>query len=377
MSNHLPLDQIKTPAYIADLAKIRSNLKIAQKIKEQTGCKIILATKAFSMFALYPEIAKYLDGTTASGIYEARLDHEEFGKEIHVYSPAYKDDEIKDIIKISNNIYFNSINQLNKYRNLIDDKEKNIGLRINPQINLVKNNSIYDPSSKNSRFGVKIEEINDNILEKINMIHIHNLCENLDQDSVTLIEYIDQKIPHILNKIKYLNIGGGHYYSHPDYDTKNLIKAITKIQNKYNLQIIIESGAAVVYDAGYLVSEIIDIINVQDDNIAILDTSATCHMPDVLEVPYRPHIINSDDNYHNSYILGGNSCLTGDVIGKYSFKNKLKIGDKIVFTDMMQYSFVKNNNFNGVKLPSLGVFDGNNYKIIKEFSYEDFKNRLS
>ncbi len=376
-SINLPLNQIKTPSYVADLPKIKENLAIAKKIKDETGCKIILATKAFSMFSIYPQIAQILDGTTASGIYEARLDREEFGKEIHVYSPAYKEDEIDEIIKISDNIYFNSVNQLEKFYSKTDRKTKNIGLRVNPQINLVKNNQLYNPSSKNSRFGVQIEEINDDTLNKIDILHIHNLCENLDHESLTLINHIDQKMSHLLKRIKYLNIGGGHYYTHPNYNTQNLIKAINQIQDKYNLKIIIESGATVVYEAGYLVSEVIDIVENKETPIAILDTSATCHMPDVLEVPYRPNVIGSDDNYQYQYIFGGSTCLTGDIIGNYSFKDKLKIGDKVIFSDMMQYSFVKNNTFNGVKLPSLAVFDGKNYKVIKEFGYQDFKNRLS
>lgn len=370
------LPEIKTPAYVADLEKIRKNLEIAKKIKDRTGCKIILATKAFAMFALYPEIAKFLDGTTASGIYEARLDFEEFGKEIHIFSPAYKNDDFAEILKIADNIYFNSISQLNKFLHLCHPHQK-IGLRVNPQISLVKNNPIYNPSASNSRFGVKIEEINEETLSKVDIIHIHNLCENLAQESVKLIEHIDKKMPQLLRKVKYLNIGGGHYYSHPDYDSEKLIAAINEIQNKYDLQIVIESGAAVVYDGGYLISEIVDIIEDQKLPIAILDTSATCHMPDVLEVPYRPNVINSDDSYQFPYILGGNTCLTGDVIGKYNFQHRLEVGNKLIFTDMMQYSFVKNTTFNGIKLPSLGVFDGKTHKVIKNFSYLDFKNRLS
>ncbi|MFT7087939.1 MAG: carboxynorspermidine decarboxylase [Rickettsiales bacterium] len=376
------LQNIATPAYVADIAKLKENLKTISKLKEATSCKVIFALKACSQFSLFDVMRPYFDGTTASGIYEAKLGHEEFHKEVHVYSPAYSKSEVDELARISDHIYFNSISQLNQYCDLAREMNPQItiGLRVNAGISLVKNNSIYDPSSPCSRFGVDAKTINDDVLDKIDLLHFHNLCENLDGDSVKLINHISEKYADLLKKVKYVNLGGGHYINHKDYDLQKLIDAVNILQDKFDIQAILEPGGAIAYDAGYLVTSVLDVIVSGGKNIAILDTSATCHMPDVLEVPYRPNIIDSGEEkeFEYDYLLAGKTCLTGDNIGDYSFKNPLKAGDKLIFTDMLQYSMVKNTTFNGVPLPDIGILnEDGSYKLVKRFGYEDFKNRLS
>ncbi|MFT6076870.1 MAG: carboxynorspermidine decarboxylase [Myxococcota bacterium] len=376
------LQQIQTPAYVADISKLNRNLKTVSKLKAATGCKVIFAIKACSQFSLFDQMREYFDGTTASGIYEAKLGHEEFHKEVHVYSPAYTKKEVEELSQISDHIYFNSISQLNQYCDLAKNinPKISIGLRVNAGISLVNNNSIYDPSSPCSRFGVDAELINDEIIEKIDLLHFHNLCENLDGDSVKLINHISINYAHLIKKVKYINLGGGHYINHKDYNLKNLINAVNDLQKEFDIQAILEPGGSIAYDAGYLVASVLDVIISGGKNIAILDTSATCHMPDVLEVPYTPNVIDSGqpNEFEHRYLIAGKTCLTGDNIGNYSFKKPLQIGDKIIFTDMLQYSMVKNTTFNGVPLPDIGILnEDGSYKLVKKFGYEDFKNRLS
>ncbi len=378
------LNHINTPAYVADMAKIRANLRIAAHIKQSTNCTMLLATKAFSMFAIFNEFATVLDGTTASGLYEARLGHEHFCGEVHAYCPAFSADDIAQLAPICQHISFNSIKQLTAY----GEQFKVRGLRINPRLSLVQNNPIYDPSNSTSRFGVTISDITPEVLSHINLLHVHNLCENMAADSTALLAHLCDIAPHILHHIDYLNIGGGHYFTHTNYDVEALIAAINHMQTTFNLRIIMESGAAHVYDAGYLVATVIDVVHCGGANIAILNASATCHMPDVLEVPYRPNVIgdvaiiddanNENASHSHQYILAGNTCLTGDIIGTYNFAKPLQAGDNVIFTDMMQYSMVKNTSFNGVPLPDIGVLEENGeYRLIKSFGYEDFKNKLS
>jgi carboxynorspermidine decarboxylase len=375
------LKSIATPAYVADIAKLKRNLATVTRLKAATGCKVILAVKACSQFSLFDVMRESLDGTTASGLYEARLGHEEFGKEVHVYSPAYTASEIDELAPISDHLYFNSISQLDMYYDRLKKLNSaiTIGLRVNAGISLVKNNSIYDPSSPCSRFGTNAALIDDKTLARIDLLHFHNLCENLDDDSVALIEHISAKYGDLLRKVKYVNLGGGHYINHPNYNLQNLIDAVNRLQTQFDVQVILEPGGALAYDAGYLVASVLDVIT-NEKNIAILDTSATCHMPDVLEVPYRPNVIGSGETgeFAHDYLLAGKTCLTGDNIGEYSFKEPLKAGDKVIFTDMLQYALVKNTTFNGVPLPDIGILnEDGTYRLVKKFGYEDFKNRLS
>lgn len=376
------LKSITTPAYVADVAAIKRNMAIAENIKRKAGVKILLATKAFSMFAVFDVMRETLDGTTASGAFEARLGAEYFGsekdhKEVHCYSPAYTEKSIQNVSQYSGHIYFNSITQLKRYAPSLVEQGKKIGLRLNPQFSQVKNSSLYDPSAPNSRFGVLKQELDKDILNQIDILHIHNLCENGSEDSVALIGHISENYADELNHVSHINFGGGHYITHPNYNTDVFIHALKGFKEKHGVNITLEIGGALVLNAGYLVSTVLDIIK-REPNIAILDTSASAHMPDVLEVPYTPNIIDSTEKGEHTYIIGGQTCMTGDVIGRYAFEKPLQIGDKLIFTDMMQYSMVKNTTFNGMPLPDIGILrEDGTYERVRSFGYEDFKNRLS
>lgn len=369
---------MKTPYYLIDEQLLEKNLKILQNVKEQTGCKILLAQKCFSMFSVYPLLAKYLDGTTASGLFEAKLGYEEMHKENHVFSAAYRDDEIEEIMNICDHVVFNSFNQWQKYKSLAKQTNTLCGIRINPECSTQVGHEMYDPCAKYSRMGVTIENFKEGLLDGISGLHFHTLCEQNSDDLVTTIKAVEAKFGKYLRQMKWLNFGGGHHITRIDYNLKNLIHIINYIKNKYNVQIYLEPGEAVALNAGFLVTSVLDIIN-NGMKIAIMDTSAACHMPDVLEMPYRPNIINSAKANEKAYTyrLGGPTCLAGDIIGDYSFAQPLQIGDQLWFKDMAIYSMVKNNTFNGMNLPSIVLKQGNQIKVIREFGYQDFKNRLS
>lgn len=375
------LQTIQTPAYVADMAAVRENMIKARKIKAATGAEILLATKAFSMFSAFPVLRETLDGTTASGLYEARLGYTHFGKNVHTYSPAYTEADLLDILNYSSHIYFNSVAQLKRFAPLVRKERPDavIGLRVNPRLSLVKNSTLYDPSAPCSRFGVQKEELTRDVLSKIDLLHFHNLCENMAVDSRKLISHVAKEFGFAFKKVKRVNFGGGHYYSHPDYDIEMLIRAINKFKKEFGVDVTLEPGGAHVLRAGYLVSSVLDIIE-NEQKIAILDASASTHMPDVLEVPYTPSILGAGEAKEkaHTYILGGNTCMTGDVIGTYSFDEPLKIGQKLIFLDMMQYSMCKNTTFNGVPLPDIGILhEDGRYQLVKRFGYGDFEGRLS
>lgn len=369
---------MKTPYYLIDEQLLENNLKILKEVKEQTGCKILLAQKCFSMFSVYPLLAKYLDGTTASGLFEAKLGYEEMRKENHVYSAAYRDDEIEEIMNICDHVVFNSFNQWKKYQSLAKKLGISCGIRINPECSTQVGHDIYDPCAKYSRMGVTVDSFKEELLEGIEGLHFHTLCEQNSNDLVTTIRAVEEKFGKYLSRLKWLNFGGGHHITRNDYDLDTLVKIINEIKEKYQIQVYLEPGEAIALNAGYLVSSVLDIINNGMD-IAIMDTSAACHMPDVLEMPYRPDIIDSDlPNIKNyTYRLGGPTCLAGDIIGDYSFDQPLQIGQQLWFKDMAIYSMVKNNTFNGMNLPSIVLKQESEIKVIKEFNYQDFKNRLS
>ncbi len=377
----LIFQSITTPSYVADIAAVKRNMDVAARIKREAGISMVLATKAFALPAVFPYMRDTLDGTTASGLYEARLGHEHFGKEVHTYSPAYREEDLVAITQYSGHIYFNSVEQLKRFAPMVRARRKDakIGLRVNPQYSLVKNSELYDPSSPCSRFGVLKGELTDEVLDLIDIIHFHNLCENMAEDSVALINHLRDNFAFALEKVEHLNLGGGHFYSHPDYDVDALIAGLKSLSQDFNIHITLEPGAAHVLNAGYLVGSVLDIIKRDGTSLAILDASASTHMPDVLEVPYRPNIIGSgapQEKAHN-YILGGNTCMTGDVIGEYSFDAPLEVGQKLIFLDMMQYSFVKNTTFNGVPLPDIALLhEDGRYEIIKQFGYEAFSARV-
>ncbi len=368
------LEQIRTPAYVLDEAKLLQNLDILKGVQERTGAKILLAQKAFSMFSVYPLISKYLAGTTASGLYEARLGHQHFPGEVHVYSPAYTDTEIGEILQYADHIVFNSLRQLTSFRERCAGKS--IGLRINPECS-TQDTAIYDPCAPCSRLGVRREELPE--FPDVDGLHFHTLCEqNADALQQTLTA-VEKNFGDYLHRCKWVNFGGGHHITRQDYDISLLERLIREFSQRYGVQVYLEPGEAVALHAGYLVTQVLDIVH-NGTYIAILDTSAACHMPDVLEMPYRPPLYGSDlpGKKAYDYRLSARTCLAGDIIGDYSFDTPLHIGDKLCFEDMAIYSMVKNNTFNGMPLPDIGILhtDGH-YEVVKTFGYEDFKGRLS
>ncbi|HFI0156553.1 TPA: carboxynorspermidine decarboxylase [Streptococcus suis] len=373
------IDRVPTPAYVIDEAKLVNNLEILKSVQDRTGCKVLLAQKAFSMYATYPLISQYLAGTTASGLYEAKLGREEFGGEVHVFAPAFKDADLEEILEIADHIVFNSERQLRKHVDKCRAAGVSVGLRINPECSTQGEHALYDPCAAGSRFGVRINQFSEDLLDLVDGLHFHTLCEQNSDDLKTTLDAVEDKFGPYLHKVKWLNMGGGHHVTREDYDVELLISSIQHMQETYGLEVYIEPGEAIALNAGYLVTEVLDIVENGIETL-VLDASATCHMPDVLEMPYRPPLRHGFEAGEKAYTyrLSSNTCLTGDIIGDYSFEKTVEIGDKLYFEDMAIYSFVKNNTFNGIGLPSLALMDKvGDCRIIKEFGYEDFKGRLS
>lgn len=373
------IDQVPTPAYVIDEAKLVNNLEILKSVQERTGCKVLLAQKAFSMYATYPLISQYLAGTTASGLYEAKLGREEFGGEVHVFAPAFKDADLEEILEIADHIVFNSERQLRKHVDKYRAVGVSVGLRINPECSTQGDHALYDPCAAGSRFGVRIDQFSEDLLDLVDGLHFHTLCEQNSDDLKTTLDAVEAKFGPYLHRIKWLNMGGGHHVTREDYDLDLLISSIQHMQETYGLEVYIEPGEAIALNAGYLVTEVLDIFENGIETL-VLDASATCHMPDVLEMPYRPPLRHGFEAGEKAYTyrLSSNTCLTGDIIGDYSFEKPVEIGDKLYFEDMAIYSFVKNNTFNGIGLPSLVLMDKTgDCRIVKSFGYEDFKGRLS
>ncbi len=373
------IDQVPTPAYVIDEAKLVHNLEILKSVQDRTGCKVLLAQKAFSMYATYPLISQYLAGTTASGLYEAKLGREEFGGEVHVFAPAFKDADLEEILEIADHIVFNSERQLRKHIDKCRAAGVSIGLRINPECSTQDDHALYDPCAVGSRFGFRIDQFSEYLLDLVDGLHFHNLCQQNSDDLKSTLEAVEAKFGPYLHRIKWLNMGGGHHVTREDYDLDLLISSIQQMQEKYGLEVYIEPGEAIALNAGYLVTEVLDIVENGIETL-VLDASATCHMPDVLEMPYRPPLRHGFEAGEKAYTyrLSSNTCLTGDIIGDYSFEKPVEIGDKLYFEDMAIYSFVKNNTFNGIGLPSLVLMDKTgDCRIVKSFGYEDFKGRLS
>ncbi|MEW9124802.1 MAG: carboxynorspermidine decarboxylase [Thermotaleaceae bacterium] len=371
--------ELPTPCYVVDEALIERNLKILGGVMDRTGCKIVLAQKAFSMYKLYPLIGQYLTGTTASGLYEARLGYEEMGKENHVFAPAYRDDEIDEIISLCDHIIFNSFSQLERFKDKVLQAGKKVGLRINPECSTQIGHAIYDPCSPGSRFGVTIDHFDPDLLEGISGLHFHTLCQQNSDDLERTLNAVEEKFGPWLSQMEWINFGGGHHITREDYDISLLEKCIGRMQEKYGLEVYLEPGEAVALNAGYLVTTVLD-THQNGIDIAILDTSASCHMPDVLEMPYRPPLFGSGEAGEKAftYRLGGQTCLAGDVIGDYSFDERLKTGDRLIFGDMAIYSMVKNTTFNGMPLPTIALQDKNGEcHILHQFGYQDFKMRLA
>lgn len=374
----MKLDELRTPCYIIDEKAIEDNLKILKRVSDNTGAKILLAQKAFSAYKLYPLIGKYISGTTASGLFEARLGYEEMGKENHVFAPAYKDSEIDEIIKYCGHIVFNSFSQLAKFKDRVLSAGKSIGLRINPECSTQEGHEIYDPCGKGSRLGITLANFKEDMLDGVSGLHFHTLCEQNSDDLETTLKAVEEKFGQYMHQMKWINFGGGHHITRKDYDIELLEKCINSVKEKYDVQVYLEPGEAVALNAGYMLTSVLDIIH-NDIDIAILDTSAACHMPDVIEMPYRPPLRDSGESNELKYTyrLGGPTCLAGDIIGDYSFDNKLECGSRLVFEDMAIYSMVKNNTFNGMPLPDIVIkgIDGE-YRIHKKFGYKDFYERL-
>ena len=371
-------ESVPTPSYIVDENRLKHNLEILAEVKRDTGCKILLAQKAFSMFHFYPMIAEYLDGSTASGLFEAKLGAEEMPGEVHVFSAAYKEDEFEEIAKTADHIVFNSFAQWKKYKKTAMENNCVCGLRVNPE-HSTQDTPIYDPCSSGSRLGIREADFDESELEGISGLHFHTLCEQGAEPLAETLEVFEKKFGKYLHKMKWVNFGGGHHITRDDYNLLLLKKCIKHMMDTYGVEVYVEPGEAVAYHAGDLVSTVLDIVNA-DIPVAILDTSAACHMPDVIEMPYRPPVYGSGENGEKKYTysLAGPTCLAGDIIGEYSFDESLKVGDRIVFGDMAIYSMVKNNTFNGMPLPAIIAADSNGeWKIVKKFGYTDFKMRLS
>lgn len=369
--------QLPTPCYVVEEELLIKNLEILKRVEEEAGCHILLAQKAFSMYHFYPLIGSYISGATASGLYEAKLGAEEMGKENHVFSPAYKEEDFDEILALCDHIIFNSFAQWKKFKEKALAAGRECGIRINPECS-TQDHGIYDPCIKGSRLGVTLANFQPEQLDGIAGLHFHTLCEQgVDALEITL-NAVEEKFGKWLPMMKWINFGGGHHITKPDYDVDKLIKIIKEFKAKYQVEVYLEPGEAVALDTGFLVAEVLELIE-NDGQIAILDTSAACHMPDVLEMPYRPFVIGSGEAGEKkyTYTFGGPTCLAGDMIGTYSFDEPLKIGDKVVFCDMSIYSMVKNNTFNGMPLPAIAAVDRDrNVSIVREFGYEDFKGRL-
>lgn len=384
-------ETLQTPCYVIDEKKLKDNLRILHEIEQETGCHILLAQKAFSAFALYPFIGQYISGTTASGLYEARLGREEMGKENHVFAPAFKDADMPELVQICDHIVFNSVAQYERHRETVARYNQSktggvhcsIGIRVNPECSTQGDHAIYDPCAKGSRLGVTKalfdKAFEGRLPEDVEGLHFHTLCEQNADDLMTTFEAFEQKFGTYLSQIKWLNLGGGHHITRADYDRKALKELICRIKDTYGVTVYLEPGEAIALNAGYLVTEVLDIVH-NDLEILILDASAACHMPDVLEMPYRPPL---KDGYEAgekpyTYRLSSMTCLAGDVIGDYSFEHKIQVGDRLIFEDMAIYSMVKNNTFNGIPLPDIVLLqEDKTTKLIKRFGYEDFKGRLS
>lgn len=370
---------MKTPYFLVDEEKLRENLEILWEIQQKTGCKILLAQKAFSMFAVYPILREYLAGTTASGLYEARLGHEEFGGETHVFSPAYQEEEFVEMLQYADHFVFNSCGQLKMYAKRAHQAGKQVGLRVNPECSTQEGHAIYDPCAPGSRLGVPLRHFDPEVIPLLDGLHFHTLCEQNSDALETTVAAFERKFGPYIPGLKWLNLGGGHHITRSDYDRKRLIRIVNNLQERWGVNVYLEPGEAVVLNAGYLVARVLDVVE-NGISIAILDASAACHMPDVLEMPYRPPIRGAGEPGEKAYTyrLAGPTCLAGDVIGDYSFDRPLQPKDLIVFEDMALYTMVKTNTFNGMPLPSIVWRDREKRQyLIRAFGYEDFKCRLS
>ena len=371
---------LQTPVYVVDELALRRNLETLSGVQRRTGCHILLAQKAFSLFYAYPLIGRYLAGTTASGLFEARLAHEEMpGRENHVYSPAYTPAEMAELVAICDHISFNSLAQLEAHRPLWQGSRASVGLRVNPEHSTQEGHAIYDPCAPGSRLGIRRCDMPARLPNGVEGLHFHTLCE---QDAAPLVETFaafEQAFGEYLPQLRWLNLGGGHHITRQGYDLAALEGLILSIREKYGLEVYLEPGEAIALNAGTLITTVLDIVP-GETPVLILDASAACHMPDVLEMPYRPPLHGAGLPGEKPYTcrLAARTCLAGDVIGDYSFDAPPQAGDRLVFGDMAIYTMVKNNTFNGMPLPDIAWRDAEGgCRVIRRFGYEDFKTRLS
>lgn len=379
------MSKIDTPVYVCQERLLRENLMLLEDVQNRSGAKIILALKGFAMWSTFDLVSKYLKGCTASGLHEARLAREEFCKfnsnaEVHTYSPAFKEEEIEEIAKISNHIVFNSINQLNKFSTRVKEinPQIHISLRINPEVSSSPVD-IYNPCGVYSRLGTTLKNIDKESIKGLDGLNFHALCEQNVEALAEVLETFEKNFKEYFTNLKYINFGGGHHITKKGYDVERLILIIRAFKERYGVEVYLEPGEAVGWETGYLQSRVLDIFE-NGMSVAILDTSAEAHMPDTLSMPYRAKVRGAGEPNEKAYTyrLGGNTCLAGDIMGDYSFDTPLEVGDTIIFEDQIHYTFVKNTTFNGIKLPSLAIMqEDGTIKIIKEFGYEDYRERLS
>ncbi len=374
----IDFNQIPSPCYVIDESLLRNNLQLIKKVKEATETEILVSFKAFSNWGVFPIFKEYGFGASASSLNEARLAFEEFGVKAHTYSPAYEEKTISDILRYSSHISFNSINQFQKYSKIASRNKVSIGLRVNPEFS-DSPYDIYNPCTPGSRFGITAEQLGNTLPKRVEGLHFHTLFE---ADSFTLEKLLAvfvRKFGKFLRKLKWVNMGGGHLMTREGYDTDHLVRLLINFKNEHGVDVILEPGSAFTYQTGYLVSTVLDIVENNGIKTAVLDVSFTCHMPDCLEMPYKPVILGATDEVAGkpTYRMGGISCLAGDFIGNWSFDKKIKPGDKIIFDDMIHYTTVKTTMFNGVSHPSIGIRDEKlGFRLMKEFTYKDYKNRL-
>jgi len=372
------VNEIKTPAYVLDTRILDKNLSILDRVQKEAGCEILMALKGFACYPLFSRIGEVLAGVTSSALFEARLGHEYMGKQVHIYAPAYRDDAFEDILAVSDHIVFNSFNQLDHFKSMIDKAEQKpeIGMRINPEYSEVAVD-LYNPCSVDSRLGVKAKDFDGSRIDALDGLHFHALCEQNADTLVNVIKAVESRFGDYLSQVKWVNFGGGHHITRGDYQLDVLIKAIKQFKEKYGVKVYLEPGEAIILNAGFLVASVLDIIPGDVTNV-ILDTSAACHMPDVIEMPYRPEVIGAKKpgEAKYTYRFGGPSCLSGDIIGDYAFDSPLQAGDKLIFCDMGHYTMVKNNMFNGINLPAIALLDDNGIQVLREFEYDDYRRRL-
>jgi carboxynorspermidine decarboxylase len=373
-------NQVPSPCYLLEAAKLRANLELIGRVQRESGCTIILALKGFAMWSAFPLVHEYLTGCSASSYNEARLAREHFGGHVHLYAPAYTDAEFPELLALCDRISFNSLSQWQRLGQQALAAGISCGLRVNPRVDEVET-ALYNPSGEASRLGIPREEVADGVPAGIEGLHVHALCECDADATERLITAVEERFGHLLADMKWCNLGGGHLMTCPGYDVERLIRVLKAFRQRHpHLEVILEPGSAIAWRTGPLISTVLDIIKRGGINIAILDTSATAHMPDVLEMPYRAEVRGADHPgvKPHTYRLGGMTCLAGDIIGDYSFDTPLQIGDKVIFEDMIHYTMVKTTLFNGVAHPSIAIAHENGaIEVVREFAYKDYESRLS